>query len=136
MKKQNKNRNIKHKLDDAFDEISYIFNKIINAFKFTSMKRYIKFFLQRRIRGFDDSEIWDLDTTFFNWILPRLKRFKRVSDGSHPAYCTNKDWQKQLNIAIENIEYILSHDEFSKEYNKRREDFLNWFSKNCSSLWW
>ncbi len=33
-------------------------------------------FFQRRRRGFDDSELWSLDDTILQFILPRLKRFR------------------------------------------------------------
>ncbi len=33
-------------------------------------------FFQRRLRGFDDSELWSLDDTILRFILPRLKRFR------------------------------------------------------------
>ncbi len=33
-------------------------------------------FFQRRRRGFDDSELWSLDSTVLVFILPRLKRFR------------------------------------------------------------
>lgn len=33
-------------------------------------------FFQRRIRGFDDSELWSLDYTILKFILPRLKRYR------------------------------------------------------------
>lgn len=36
----------------------------------------VKAFGQRRIRGFDDAELWSLDYTILSFILPRLKRFR------------------------------------------------------------
>ena len=36
----------------------------------------VHFFFQRRIRGFDDSELWSLDYTILRFILPRLQRYR------------------------------------------------------------
>ena len=43
------------------------------------VKRTLKFFWQRRTRGFDDSVIWNLDNRISEFILPRLKLFREKS---------------------------------------------------------
>ena len=45
------------------------------------IKIAIKYWYQRRNRGWDDSETWGLDTTLAFWIVPRLKRLKEVTNG-------------------------------------------------------
>ena len=122
---------------DIYDNLYFGFwNFHAEWFKLRSWKRKIKFFFQRRIRGFDDSEIWDLDYSFMKWLLPRLKRFQEVSDGTYPGNLTNAEWQKQLTTAIENLTFILENDEFEDGYFKKREAFFKWFCKHCEWLWW
>jgi hypothetical protein len=53
-----------------YDDRSFISNIIFK------IKRTLKFFWQRRTRGFDDSVIWNLDNRISEFILPRLKLFK------------------------------------------------------------
>jgi len=48
-------------------------------------KRQIKFFFQRRKRGFDDSELWSLDNTIMNMVLPRLKAFRNLPPAGFPV---------------------------------------------------
>lgn len=47
----------------------------------TNDKRLKKFKKQRIERGFDDSELWNLDFTIAKFILPRLKAFKESGHG-------------------------------------------------------
>lgn len=128
---------MKKRIADIYDDLYFGFwNFYAEWFKLRSLKRKVKFFFQRRIRGFDDSETWDLDYSFMKWLLPRLKRFQEVSDGIHPGNLTNDAWQKQLTTAIENLTFILEKDEFEDGYIEKREAFFKWFCKNCGGLWW
>ena len=125
--------------------------------------RMIKFFFQRRIRGFDDSETWDLDTQFYKWIYPRLKRFTEISMAYPISYDNSEDWRKELNKRINQLEVILNTNEFEydnwihipkkklAELKKKGctkatinsvafeyliRDFNKWFVNNIQKLWW
>lgn len=50
------------------------------------MNRTFKHWWQRRTRGWDDSETWDLDVTLARLIAPRLRRFLEVSNGIPISY--------------------------------------------------
>ena len=39
---------------------------------------YFKYFIQRQIRGFDDRELWSLDTTLAKWLYPRFKALREI----------------------------------------------------------
>ena len=54
-------------------------------------KREIEFLKQRLERGFDDSETWSLSDTVGLFTLPRLKRFKEVTDGFRPSTISKKN---------------------------------------------
>ena len=60
-------------------------------------------FFQRRIRGFDDSELWSLDDTILQFILPRLKRYRakeRVGwPGPHAIFDIDYDKYEKLSEA-------------------------------------
>jgi hypothetical protein len=48
--------------------------------------RWLKFWWQRRTRGWDDSVTWNLDTTIARFALPRLRRFRELPHGYwHPV---------------------------------------------------
>lgn len=58
------------------------------------VKGPITFWIQRRTRGFDDSELWSLDCTIMKFALPRLKVLREMSR-SCPIdflYGENADW--------------------------------------------
>lgn len=110
-------------------------NKLNQAL--TSIHRKIKFFIQRKIRGFDDFELHDLDSAFFDWIYPRLKRFEKITYGCYPGHLNDeKEWHDQLKTAISDLEFIFSHDEYEKDFNMHMHSFVNWFCKNVYYLWW
>ena len=99
--------------------------------------RRIKYFLQRLIRGFDDSETWELDDTFLKWLLPRLKRFNELNYGYPEDRGSFENWKNEINQKIIQLETILNSDEwYSKDYENEIEDFLNWFKNNIRHLWW
>ena len=130
----------------------------------TAIKRMVKFFFQRRIRGFDDSETWDLGDNFYKWIYPRLKRYTEISTG-YPIDCkSHKEWIDTLTYRVKQLESFIDTNEFDfndwsyipkKEledlkkkkniedyvinataYRKCVEDFNKWFSENVEQLWW
>lgn len=121
---------------------------------------------QRIIRGWDDSETWSLDITFFEWITPRLKRFAKLTCGwpCSDGYPTFESWKEELDKRVQQCENILNIDEFdftdhsylSKESkalirknkitNKSTinafaksdcvKDFMKWFGDHIQLLWW
>ena len=51
-------------------------------------------FCQRRLRGFDDSELWDLDCRILLFAAPRIKRLQEIHHG-FPA-CLQGDPERFL----------------------------------------
>lgn len=98
-------------------------------------KREIKFSKQRLKRGFDDSETWSLYTTIASFIVPRLKRFKKVNNG-YPANLTEEEWDTILDKMIFSFENC-DHDKlFEKEFYDKYEEGINLFAKYFMNLWW
>ena len=99
-------------------------------------RRSARFWWQRRTRGWDDSETWDLgNTTFTRWILPRLKLFRK-SAFSHPSAMTKETWEDILDQMIEGFEIValdkvVLTDEEEEKVDKSYYLFWEW----GSSLW-
>lgn len=104
---------------------------------FRLLRRRIRFFLQRRARGWDDSETWNLDTTIAEFVLPRLKRFKEVTNG-YPGtdeFPTPESWDVALDKMIRAFEIVLAGDIGLEEYPEFREG-MDLFAKHYLQLWW
>lgn len=111
--------------------------------------RPIKWWCQRRIRGFDDRDAWHLSRTVAAFVLPRLKVFraKTISMPYIDDKYTEKDWHEELDVMIEAFEYIVSDDDDivhlpQAEYNAeaQRRDEIKWlgtnvFGRRFLSLW-
>ena len=85
---------------------------------------------QRIERGFDDTELWNLDTTILKFVLPRLKRFKECTIGFPPDFKTLEEWQECLEKMIINIEKIINSEE-DVDY-----EGFELFKKYFFHLWW
>jgi len=88
-------------------------------------KRLKKFKKQRMLRGFDDSELWNLDITIAKFILPRLKAAKdQVSNDA-----INYD------IMIAAFEKIIVLDVCTNENSETIDKGLTYFADHFCSLW-
>ena len=125
-------------------------------FNWHLIKRSIRFWWQRRTRGWDDSETWSLEHSLAKLIAPRLKRFKELNNGVPGYLCPgggsttnygNKidkaaaKWDAMLDDMIFAFEFVADEDKYftakpdSPEW-KRVEKGLTLFRKNFHSLWW
>ena len=75
----------------------------------TDDKRHAKYHDQRRERGFDDTETWNLHRTVASFMLPRLKRLKEITNG-HPAGMTEEAWNAELGEMIFSLEVFVGDD--------------------------
>ena len=85
---------------------------------------------QRLERGFDDTELWNLDSTILKFVLPRLKRFKECTCGYPGNFSSQEEWLECIQKMIDSIEGILGD-----EYNADYEGF-ELFKKYFFNLWW
>lgn len=96
--------------------------------------RWNMFEKQRLERGFDDSELWNLNTTISGFIIPRLKTF-REQHCSTPENITDEEWNEILDEII--VAFELIHDDL--EYDKASESKINnglkLFAKYFRNLW-
>lgn len=91
---------------------------IKEIFDFKKYWQKIRFFYQRHTRGWDDSETWDMDYTFYRWIYSRLNRYKELTNGYPDEYEEYEDWIKELEKRIEQIRRIIEIDEFDFPYHE------------------
>jgi hypothetical protein len=96
-------------------------------------KREFRYYGQRLTRGWDDSELWNLDNTISEFVLPRLRRFKEYQSG-HPSYMTEEEWSGILNQMILAFENNLV-DFPTEEQDQQVEEGLALFAKYYSHLW-
>ena len=82
--------------------------------------RHIKWWWQRRTRGWDNRDLWSLDITVFEFLLPRLKKFA-VSSKGYPMDTTSEGWDEELAKMIRSIELWLDGDGWVGPEN--REEF-------------
>jgi hypothetical protein len=90
--------------------------------------------IQKSKRGFGDGDLWDFYTTISSFILPRLKRYKKIN-ACYPCSMTCKEWNEILDKMI--IAFELCLDEEIKEVEEEEKDqekireglelFAEWF---------
>lgn len=107
--------------------------------------RWEEYKKQRLERGFDNSELWSLDSTITKFILPRLIVFKEHTYG-YPTNTENEEqWQDILSKMIEAFKYLDDEDlgkdsnlPFKDQIDNRQkviDEGLSLFCKYYSSLW-
>jgi hypothetical protein len=100
------------------------------------LNRSLKFWWQRRTRGWDDSETWNLDTTICEFVLPRLKIF---ADNLHsyPGDLTPEDWDVVLAQIIQAMQIIVDEGgyPFDKDEIEIVERGMDLFRKYFFALW-
>jgi hypothetical protein len=94
--------------------------------------------VQRRVRGFDDTELWSLDHSLAKLILPRLKAFR---NGVYAYPCdlsSHKEWQTILDKMIDAFEFAASEDYWSYDTEpcEKFHEGLKLFEEYYTNLWW
>lgn len=107
-------------------------------YKLKLLKREVRFFYQRKTRGFDDSDMWNLDYSLAKLILPRLKLFRKQPAG-YPNNLTAKQWQDILDEMIWSFTWYCGEQwSYGKDYaanSKRADEGLKLFAEYFGSLW-
>lgn len=106
--------------------------------RWDNFKRAVRYFFQRRSRGFDGSELWALDYTIAKFTIPRLKAFR---DGkySHPIDMTPEKWDEcigdmiyALEVCVREGDGVLGRDDADWERVNRG---LELFGTRFRDLW-
>ena len=109
----------------------------------TTDKRYKKYNKQLKKYGFCDSETWNLDAVIAEFILPRLKRFREVTNGYSKDFSNYDEWYEVLDKMIFSFEWILTYaysvgDLSNEEYKnslKKYDEGMKLFAKYFRNLW-
>ena len=96
-------------------------------------------------------ELWNLDVTIIEWLVPRLKAFREQTDG-YPGDVTWDEWMSILDKIITGLEAYQAErtwdDNVSKEinmecdrifYSNKNAEFqeaMRLLAKHFKSLWW
>ncbi len=127
---------------DWIEKAAEEFEKAWKPKRFYRTRRFFRFLWQRLTRGWDDKDTWGLDHTLAGMILPRLCRFKELTNG-FPISLTKAKWDEKLDEMIYSFEMLSDYfwddemdieerKETRKRINKGLRTFANWYS----ALWW
>lgn len=91
---------------------------------------------QRKERGFDDTETWNLFHSIAEYVLPRLIVFKAQTI-TRPIDVPETDWSKKLGKMITAFELLAKDDYLGDEVKfKKIRKGLKLFHKYYFNLWW
>ena len=93
-------------------------DKLILASNYS--QQIIKFFLQRHIRGFDDSETWNLDKEMIKNLYDRVKKYQELTNVDTDADIITVNGKEEslnywLNVIVSNCEEIRIESPYEKE---------------------
>lgn len=131
-----------------FDDAETIWSKawsaipygVREALKLHTYTRMIRFFFQRKRRGFDDSDLWSLDYTFAKLMAPRLRAFINQFGGrSVPCEMTQQEWLEILEKIHRALDLMVTSDGayfmLSDDQTKEIHEGLGLFQEHLFSLW-
>jgi len=101
-------------------------------------RRAWRLWWQRRWRGWDDSVTWDLDTEIATFILPRLKRFRELTQAI-PFGETQKSWYQKLDMMIFAFDALANRWSYRIDLVENEpliEEGRRLFHEFFYSLWW
>lgn len=75
--------------------------------------RYNIWMKERLTQGFDSTELWSLSNTISQFVLPRLKEFKKIHHGYPGSIKNPQEWDELLDDMIFAFEYHLD------DYNEK-----------------
>ena len=122
------------------------------GFKIKNLYYQVKYGFQRMFRGYDDTELFNMDMTFVDRYLKALKDFKKYHYG-HPYELTPEQWSAVLDelikhLTLMNEDNVIAElkngmpDSFEPDYktvneiqDKHKNEFFKLFSKWFYSLW-
>ncbi len=111
------------------------------AEKLGNLKRRCRRWGQRRIWGWDETEIWSLDWSLAKLILPRLEYFRANLNGWPGTFGDDetvglKEWEGILDKMLLAFRLVASPKvNFGSEQEAQIEEGLELFGKYMRSLW-
>lgn len=117
-------------------------------------KRLRKKYLKKHNLYVNPKDTWSLDITIAEFVLPRLKLFKKVNNGypGRDEIDTPEKWDAAIDKMIAAFQIVLDQDNMADKYwdaeitnfnkdlfeadNKIKEEGLMLFAKYLQYLWW
>ena len=112
--------------------------------KLRTLKRSIKYWFQRRTRGWSDDETWNLDYEFIKWVNSRFKKYKEkagkiVDLEFHRFEYEDKEYT-QLELIDKVIklsnEYIDTNLPSEDKLNSIKDEIFDIFKLIFWTMWW
>lgn len=104
---------------------------LLNEWRETNTPRYIRAKEDQYLYGFDEREMWNLDKTICDFIIPRLQYFRdNQTDIEAMGQLSREQWENVLDKMIN--AFILAKD---NNYNKDYEIGMTLFYKYFRCLW-
>lgn len=103
----------------------------------------IKWYFQKKFRGYADIEVWGLDIAIAKFVLPRLRALRRLPPMGHPIELTYEEWLEILDKMIYAMEFIvrdengqMGREEYcSQENHGKVKEGLELLGKYFMDLW-
>lgn len=107
---------------------------IMNIMRYIFYK--LKYFFQRRFRGWDDRVVYNLDYETFVFLAPRLKRFAELTVTYPAKFKSLDEWKKELNDIVKDMEYTIDnwYSITQKDYDTKKR-LINWLHEHLMNLW-
>ena len=164
-KKENKCRELSELIDETnkwkwYDNLFWGVQAFISSLNPRVLWYKLVRLIQRIVRGWDDSETWDIHYQFLLWLQPRLKRFIKLTQSYPDGYNSYIEWIEELQYneceydfpetkyfnkktIMQMFDIDSNKAESLKETNMKtfsyycyQRDFLDWYIKNINNLWW
>jgi hypothetical protein len=91
---------------------------------------------QRISRGFDNTELWNLDIAFAKLMLPRVKEFIEYAPPYFESPNDQKSWRRDMTFIINGLELLASGEcIFNQKQEKTIRLGLKSFIRNIRSMW-
>ena len=120
----------------------YEWNKPLYLIKNDDERAY-EFKKDKKECGFSDDETWSLDASITLFILPRLKRFRKIIETvrSYPADLKDANvWLEILDKMIFSFETMFKEwqdgEQISRDDQIKKNEGLKLFAEYFEALWW
>lgn len=112
--------------------------------KLRTLKRSIKYWFQRRTRGWSDGETWNLDCEFIKWVNSRFKKYKekasKIVDLEFHRFEYDGKEYTQLELIDKVIklsnEYIDTNLLSEDKLNSIKDEIFDIFKLIFWTMWW
>lgn len=112
--------------------------------KLRTLKRSIKYWLQRRTRGWSDDETWNLDCEFIKWVNSRFKKYKEKASKIVDLEFHRFEYEGKEYTQLELIDKVIK---LSNEYidtnllseyklNLIKDEIFDIFKLIFWTMWW